>query len=78
MKKLVRKPLKMTAAAAFMVALGYGISTNSKISELSSFLLIFQLLQAAFFITKKDLNCYFRYWLSCFFTTQTQIANDVF
>ena len=37
MKNLVRKPLKVIAAAMFMVALGYGVSTNSKISELSSF-----------------------------------------
>ena len=33
MKKLVKRPLKMIAVAAFMVALGYGISTNSEFSE---------------------------------------------
>ena len=27
----------MTAAAAFMVALGYGVATNSEVSEWSSF-----------------------------------------
>ena len=37
MKNVVRRPLKITAAAAFMVALGYGVSTNSEVSELSSF-----------------------------------------
>ena len=30
--------LKIPPAAAFMVALGYGVATNSKISELSSFI----------------------------------------
>ena len=28
----------MTAAVAFMVALGYGVATNSEVSELSSFI----------------------------------------
>ena len=37
MKNVVKRPLKLMAAAAFMVALGYGVSTNSKVSELSSF-----------------------------------------
>ena len=37
MKHFMKKrPLKMIAVAAFMVALGYGVATNSKISELSS------------------------------------------
>ena len=38
MKNLVRRPLKVITAAAFMVALGYGVATNSKVSELSSFI----------------------------------------
>ena len=33
MKNVVRRPLKITAAAAFMVALGYGVFTNSEFSE---------------------------------------------
>ena len=37
MKNVVKRPLKVIAAAAFMVALGYGIATNSEVSELSSF-----------------------------------------
>ena len=37
MKNVMKRPLKVIAAAAFMVALGYGVATNSKISELSSF-----------------------------------------
>ena len=37
MLKLIKRLLKIIAAAAFMVALGYGVSTNSKVSELSSF-----------------------------------------
>ena len=37
MKKVVRRPLKIIAAAAFMVALGYGVATNSKVSESGSF-----------------------------------------
>ena len=36
MKYFSKNPLKIIAAVAFMVALGYGVSTNSKISELSS------------------------------------------
>ena len=36
MKNVVKRPLKLMAVAAFMVALGYGVSTNSKVSELSS------------------------------------------
>ena len=36
MKKVVKRSLKIIAVAAFMVALGYGVSTNSKVSELSS------------------------------------------
>ena len=38
MEKLIKRPLKLIAAAAFMVALGYGVSTNSEVSELSSFI----------------------------------------
>ena len=38
MKNVVKRPLKLMAAAAFMVALGYGVATNSKVSELSSFI----------------------------------------
>ena len=34
---MIKRPLKLIAAAAFMVALGYGVATNSKISEWSSF-----------------------------------------
>ena len=37
MKYFMKRPLKIIAAAAFMVALGYGVATNSKVSELSSF-----------------------------------------
>ena len=37
MKYFSKNPLKLIAAAAFMVALGYGVATNSKVSELSSF-----------------------------------------
>ena len=37
MKNAVRRPLKVVVAAMFMVALGYGVSTNSEVSELSSF-----------------------------------------
>ena len=33
MKKLIKNPLKVMAAAAFMVVLGYGVSTNSEVSE---------------------------------------------
>ena len=33
MKNVVRRPLKMIAAAMFMVALGYGVATNSEVSE---------------------------------------------
>ena len=33
MKYVIRRPRKIMAAAAFMVALGYGISTNSGVSE---------------------------------------------
>ena len=33
----MKRPLKIIAAAAFMVALGYGVSTNSEVSESSSF-----------------------------------------
>ena len=33
----MKRPLKLIAAGAFMVALGYGVATNSKVSELSSF-----------------------------------------
>ena len=34
MKKLIiKRPLKLIAAAAFMVALGYGVATNSEVSE---------------------------------------------
>ena len=33
MKKVVRRPLKVIGAAMFMVALGYGISTNSEVFE---------------------------------------------
>ena len=36
MKKLMKRPLKVIAATMFMVALGYGVATNSKVSELSS------------------------------------------
>ena len=36
MKKFIKSPLKLIAVAAFMVALGYGIATNSEVSELSS------------------------------------------
>ena len=36
MKHFVKRPLKIIAAVAFMVALGYGVSTNSEVSELSS------------------------------------------
>ena len=32
MKNVVRRPLKVIAVAMFMVALGYGISTNSEVS----------------------------------------------
>ena len=35
MKKVVRRPLKIIAAASFMVALGYGVATNSEASDLS-------------------------------------------
>ena len=38
MKNVVRRSLKIVAAAMFMVALGYGVATNSKVSELSSFI----------------------------------------
>ena len=31
--KSTKVPLKITAAAAFMVALGYGVVTNSEVSE---------------------------------------------
>ena len=37
MKYFMKRPLKIIAAVAFMVALGYGVATNSKVSELSSF-----------------------------------------
>ena len=37
MKNVVRRPLKLIAAVAFMVALCYGVNTNSEFSELSSF-----------------------------------------
>ena len=37
MKTMIKRPLKVIAAAAFMVALGYGVATNSEVSELSSF-----------------------------------------
>ena len=37
MKHFIKNPLKIIAAAMFMVALGYGVATNSKVSELSSF-----------------------------------------
>ena len=37
MKNVMKRPLKVIAAAAFMVALGYGVATNSEFSELSSF-----------------------------------------
>ena len=33
MQKLIKRPLKLMAAASFMVALGYGVSTNSEVSE---------------------------------------------
>ena len=33
MKNVVRRPLKMIAAAMFMVALGYGVATNLEVSE---------------------------------------------
>ena len=33
MKKLIKRPLKITAAAMFMVAMCYGVSTNSAVSE---------------------------------------------
>ena len=33
MKNVIKNPLKVIAAAAFMVALGYGVSTNSEVSE---------------------------------------------
>ena len=33
MKNVVKRPLKLMAVAAFMVALGYGVSTNSEFSE---------------------------------------------
>ena len=33
MKNVVKRPLKMTAAAMFMVALGYAVSTNSEVFE---------------------------------------------
>ena len=33
----MKRPLKVIAAAALMVALGYGVATNSKISEWRSF-----------------------------------------
>ena len=38
MKNVIKRPLKIIAAAMFMVALGYGVATNSKVSELSSFI----------------------------------------
>ena len=34
--KVFKRPLKVIAVAAFMVALGYGVATNSETSELSS------------------------------------------
>ena len=33
MKHFIKRPLKMIAAAVFMVVLGYGVSTNSEFSE---------------------------------------------
>ena len=33
MEKLIKRPLKITAAAMFMVAMSYGVSTNSEVSE---------------------------------------------
>ena len=33
MKHFMKRPLKMIAAAVFMVALGYGVATNSEVSE---------------------------------------------
>ena len=33
MEKLIKRPLKITAAAMFVVALGYGVATNSEFSE---------------------------------------------
>ena len=32
MLKLIKRPLKLIAAASFMVALGYAVSTNSEFS----------------------------------------------
>ena len=37
MKHFMKRPLKLIAAAIFMVAPGYGVATNSKVSEWSSF-----------------------------------------
>ena len=39
--------LKIPPAAAFMVVLGYGVSTNSKVSELSSFVNLLALSNAS-------------------------------
>ena len=33
MKHFMKRPLKIAAAVAFMVALGYGVSTDSEFSE---------------------------------------------
>ena len=35
---MIKRSLKIIAAAMFMVALGYGIATNSEVFELSSFI----------------------------------------
>ena len=33
MKIVMKRPLKITVSVAFMVALGYGVVTNSEVSE---------------------------------------------
>ena len=38
MKKFIKNPLKVMAAVPFMVAIGYGVSISSDVSELSSFI----------------------------------------
>ena len=47
----------MIAAAAFMVALGYGVSTNSKVSELSSFVNLSALSNASANVEEADYSC---------------------